>query len=79
MPVEILMPKLGLTMQTGAIAEWHVREGQKVNRGDVIATIQTEKIAYDLESEVDGMMVQILVQPEEEVTVGTPIGLISPQ
>ena len=71
------MPKLGLTMETGAVEEWLVSEGQQVSRGEVIAEIKTEKIAYDLEAETDGVIQEFLVELGEEVPTGTPILLMS--
>ncbi len=45
------MPKLGLTMETGAVGTWLVSEGDEVKAGQVIAEIVTEKITYELETE----------------------------
>jgi pyruvate/2-oxoglutarate dehydrogenase complex dihydrolipoamide acyltransferase (E2) component len=70
------MPKLGLTMETGAVGAWLVAEGDEVKAGQVIAEIVTEKITYELEAETAGVMLKILLAEEEEVPVGTPIAVI---
>jgi pyruvate/2-oxoglutarate dehydrogenase complex dihydrolipoamide acyltransferase (E2) component len=70
------MPKLGLTMETGAVGAWLVAEGDEVTAGQVIAEIVTEKITYELEAETAGVVLKILLAEEEEVPVGTPIAVI---
>ena len=70
------MPKLGLTMETGAVGAWLVAEGDEVKAGQVIAEIVTEKITYELEAETAGVVLKILLAEEEEVPVGTPIAVI---
>ncbi len=70
------MPKLGLTMETGAVGTWLVAEGDEVKAGAVIAEIVTEKITYDLEAETAGVVLKILLDIEVEVPVGTPIIVI---
>jgi pyruvate/2-oxoglutarate dehydrogenase complex dihydrolipoamide acyltransferase (E2) component len=70
------MPKLGLTMETGAVGTWLVGEGDEVKVGAVIAEIVTEKITYDLETEAAGVVLKILLEEEVEVPVGTPIIVI---
>jgi pyruvate/2-oxoglutarate dehydrogenase complex dihydrolipoamide acyltransferase (E2) component len=70
------MPKLGLTMETGAVGAWLVAEGDEVRAGQVIAEIVTEKITYELEAETAGVVLKILLGEEEEVPVGTPIAVI---
>lgn len=70
------MPKLGLTMETGAVGAWLVSEGDEVKAGQVIAEVVTEKITYDLETETAGTVLKILLEEEVEVPVGTPIAVV---
>ena len=72
----VVMPKLGLTMETGTVNAWLVGEGEQVSVGMVIAEITTEKITYDLESEAEGVLLKIIVPEDGEVPVRTPIALI---
>ena len=70
------MPKLGLTMETGAVGSWLVSEGDEVKAGQALAEIVTEKITYELESETAGVVLKILLEEEVEVPVGTPIVVV---
>jgi pyruvate/2-oxoglutarate dehydrogenase complex dihydrolipoamide acyltransferase (E2) component len=70
------MPKLGLTMETGAVGTWLVSEGDEVKAGQVIAEIVTEKITYELECETAGVVLKVLLDEEVEVPVGTPLIVI---
>ena len=70
------MPKLGLTMETGAVGSWLVSEGDEVKAGQALAEIVTEKITYELESETAGVVLKILLEEEMEVPVGTPIVVV---
>jgi len=77
MPTEILMPALSPTMEEGTLAKWHVREGDAVRTGDVIAEIETDKATMEVEAIDDGTLGKILV-PEgtEHILVNRPIALL---
>jgi pyruvate dehydrogenase E1 component beta subunit len=77
MPTEILMPALSPTMEEGTLAKWHVREGDAVQTGDVIAEIETDKATMEVEAIDDGTMGQLLV-PEgtEHIPVNKPIAFL---
>jgi|GEM_PF-581383 len=72
-PRELLMPKLGLTMQEGTIAEWKVSPGQAFRARDVLVVVETEKVAYEVEAETDGVLEEILVPATDTVPVGAVI------
>lgn len=65
MATEVLMPKLGLTMTEGTIEEWKIKEGQPVKKGDVLFTVATDKLTNDVEADVDGVLLKVLL-PEGE-------------
>ncbi len=67
----IKMPKWGLAMTEGMVAEWTIEPGASFNRGDEIADIETAKITNALEASVSGVMRRIVVAPDEMVPVGT--------
>jgi pyruvate dehydrogenase E1 component beta subunit len=71
---EVLMPALSPTMEEGTLAKWHVKVGDAVRSGDVIAEIETDKATMEVEA-VDEGVVEALLVPEgtEEVKVNTPI------
>ena len=72
----VAMPKLGLLMETGTVGAWKVAEGDYVTVGHVIAEITTEKIVYELESQVEGTLLKIILDEDGEAPVGDPIALI---
>jgi len=76
MPVEIVMPKLGLTMTEGLIVEWRKKEGDPVRKGDILFVLETEKVAYEVESPDDGFLGKILVKEEETVPWGTVVAYL---
>ena len=61
MATELLMPKMGLTMTEGTIDEWKVKEGDAVKKGDVLYSVATDKLTNDVESDVDGVLLKIVV------------------
>jgi pyruvate dehydrogenase E1 component beta subunit len=77
MPPQILMPALSPTMEEGKLAKWHVKVGDPVKSGDVIAEIETDKATMEVEAVDEGKISQLLV-PEgaENVKVNTPIAVI---
>lgn len=74
---ELVMPKLGLTMTEGTLSEWLVAPGDRFSAGQVLYTVETEKVANEVEAEVDGILSEILVRPGETVSVGKPIARIT--
>jgi pyruvate dehydrogenase E2 component (dihydrolipoamide acetyltransferase) len=61
MPINILMPALSPTMEAGNLAKWHVKEGDKVTSGDVIAEIETDKATMEVEAVDEGTVAKIVV------------------
>ena len=77
MPTEILMPALSPTMEEGKLAKWHVKEGDKVSSGDVIAEIETDKATMEVEAVDEGVVSKLLVEEGTEgVKVNAPIALL---
>ena len=77
MATEIVMPKLGLTMERGAISAWLVEEDQEVQKGQALLEIATDKVTMEVEAQADGILRKILVQAGQEVPVSTTIGVIA--
>lgn len=73
---EFLMPSLGADMEAGTVYDWRVKPGDRVQRGDVIASVETDKGVIDVEVYIDGVVQEILVQEGENVPVGTALALI---
>ena len=77
MPISVLMPALSPTMTEGTLAKWLLKEGDRMESGDVLAEIETDKATMEIEVIDEGTLGKILV-PEgtEGVAVNTPIALI---
>ncbi|MDP5084574.1 MAG: pyruvate dehydrogenase complex dihydrolipoamide acetyltransferase [Yoonia sp.] len=77
MPTEILMPALSPTMEEGTLAKWHVKEGDKVSSGDIMAEIETDKATMEFEAVDEGIMGKIMI-PEgtEGVKVNDVIAIL---
>ena len=78
MAIDILMPALSPTMETGTLASWNMGVGDAVRSGDVIAEIETDKATMEVEAVDDGVLAVILVEAgSENVAVGTPIARLA--
>ncbi|HUO20909.1 MAG TPA: pyruvate dehydrogenase complex E1 component subunit beta [Caulobacteraceae bacterium] len=74
MSVDILMPALSPTMEEGNLAKWHIKAGDKIESGQVIAEIETDKATMEVEAVDEGVVSEILVpEGSEGVKVNTPI------
>ena len=69
MPDEIIMPKLSDTMVEGTLLKWFKREGDYVQQGETLFEVETDKAVLEVESSVDGVLTQILVQAGERAPV----------
>ena len=77
MPIEITMPRLSDTMESGTIIKWNVAEGDSVESGAVVADVETDKATMELSSFDDGVVAKILVAEGQPVDVGTVIALLA--
>lgn len=75
--VEVKLPKWGLTMEEGSVSEWLVSVGERVEAGQVLANVETEKVTTALESPVAGVVQRIDVLEGEDVSVGTVLCVIA--
>ena len=73
----VSMPKLGFDMAEGALVRWVIQTGEPVQKGAVLAEIETDKATVEVESNFDGVLAQQLVQAGEVVPVNTPIAIIT--
>ena len=74
--IEFRMPSLGADMEHGTLVEWNVKPGQKVKRGDVVAVVETQKGAVEVEIWDDGVVDQLVVEPGTKVPVGSVLALL---
>jgi pyruvate dehydrogenase E2 component (dihydrolipoamide acetyltransferase) len=77
MPTEILMPALSPTMEEGTLAKWHVKEGDTVSSGDIMAEIETDKATMEFEAVDEGVMGKIMIaEGTEGVKVNDVIAIL---
>lgn len=77
MPINVLMPALSPTMTEGNLAKWHVKEGDSVEAGDVLAEIETDKATMEVEAVDEGTIGKILISDGTQgVAVNTPIAVL---
>jgi pyruvate dehydrogenase E2 component (dihydrolipoamide acetyltransferase) len=77
--VEFRMPSLGADMAAGTLVEWLVKPGDQVRRGDIVAVVETQKGAIEIEIFETGTVERILVEVGTEVPVGTPLAAVRTQ
>jgi 2-oxoglutarate dehydrogenase E2 component (dihydrolipoamide succinyltransferase) len=72
MSLEVKVPAAGESITSANVARWHKAEGESVRKGDVLVTLETDKVSSELESPADGVL-HIVVAEGEEVAIGTVI------
>lgn len=77
MPTEILMPALSPTMEEGTLSKWHVKEGDTVSSGDILAEIETDKATMEFEAIDEGVIGKIMIaEGTEGVKVNAVIAVL---
>ncbi len=72
----ITMPKLGFDMQEGTLVRWLKNEGENINKGDVLAEIETDKATVEVESSASGVIRKLMVDQGSVVPIGAPIAVV---
>ena len=73
---EFLMPTLGADMTDGTLVQWKKKEGDRITKGEIIAEVDTEKAAIDVESHTTGIIERLITKPGDKVPVGTVMAII---
>jgi len=76
MAVEILLPKIGFTMNEGVLAEWLVEDGGQVSEGQPLFSLESDKSTNEVESPASGTLEIYVEAGGEPVPVGTVLGVI---
>jgi pyruvate/2-oxoglutarate dehydrogenase complex dihydrolipoamide acyltransferase (E2) component len=76
MPTEVIMPKLGLTMKEGMIVKWLKKQGDRVELGEPLLEITSDKSTIEVEAPATGTLLSILADDGTTVPVATIIGWI---
>ena len=77
MVTKVIMPKFGLSMETGVLGSWLVEEGASVTKGSALAEITTDKITNTCEAPKDGILRKILLPEGEEAACGEAIAVLA--
>lgn len=77
MATKILMPRLSLTMKTGSVIQWHKKEGEKVEKGEPVVEVLSEKVTYDVEAPASGILRKISAEEGADLPVGTVLAFIA--
>ena len=72
----ISMPKLGFDMAEGLLVRWVKQVGETINKGDVLAEIETDKATVEVESSASGVVLQLIVDQGTMVPVNAPIAIV---
>ena len=75
--MEVVMPKMGESVSEGTIIKWHKKEGDKVERDEIIFEISTDKVDTEIPSPAEGVLQQIKVPEGDTVEVGTVVAIIN--
>jgi len=77
MATKVILPKLGQTMEEGTIVEWLKKEGDPVERGDILFQVESDKAVLEVEARAKGVLRKILVDKGVKVPVLTVVGIIA--
>ena len=76
MATELTLPRLGQGMESGTIVRWLKSEGDRVEKGEALYELDTEKVTQEVEADASGVLLKILAQEGEEIEVGKRIAVI---
>ncbi len=79
MAVEVSLPRLGQGMEAGTIVRWLKSEGDKVEKGEALYELDTDKVTQEVEAEASGVLLKILAKEGAEIEVGKRIAVIGEQ
>jgi pyruvate dehydrogenase E2 component (dihydrolipoamide acetyltransferase) len=77
MPIEVVMPKFGLTMQEGTIQQWFKAEGEPIEAGQPLFEVETEKVLYEVEAPASGTVAKLLYPVESKVPCANVVAVIA--
>src|SRR5271154_5077269 len=73
---DVVMPQLGLTMTEGSVSAWLKKPGDKIEKGEVLFSVETDKVEMEVEATASGYVAAEAVEPQQVVAVGTVIAVI---
>ena len=75
-PVEVILPKVDMDMESGVIAKWHVAAGDRVEQGDILFDMETGKAMMEVEAPASGVIRELAAVDGAELPVGTCVAWI---
>ena len=76
MAVDVIMPAMGATQETGRLVRWFKREGDSITKGEMLMEVETDKSVVEVEAPASGILAQVTAAPDDEIPVGQTIALI---
>ncbi len=76
MKIDVVMPKMGESINEGTLIKWHKKKGEKVKKDEILFEISTDKVDTEIPSPEDGVLTEIKVFEQETVDVGTVVAVI---
>jgi pyruvate dehydrogenase E2 component (dihydrolipoamide acetyltransferase) len=76
MPIPVIMPKMEMSQETARIVEWLKKDGERIEKGDALLTVETDKVTVDVECPGSGILAGIHGQPGEVIPVTTVIAYL---
>lgn len=73
MKAVLKLPKLSMNMEEAVLTEWHKTEGDAFQEGDILYSVETEKVVTEVEAPCTGTLVSIIAQEGSELEVGAPV------
>jgi pyruvate dehydrogenase E2 component (dihydrolipoamide acetyltransferase) len=77
-PVPIVLPKAGMKMVEATVVAWRKSPGDRVEAGEPIVQVETDKVDLEVEAPASGVLSRVLVGVDEDAEVGATLGLIEP-
>jgi pyruvate dehydrogenase E2 component (dihydrolipoamide acetyltransferase) len=77
--VEVRLPKFGVNMEEAFVVRWLKEEGERIEKGEALAEIETDKISTELESPVSGTLVTKVAEIDEAIQVGATVAIVEEQ
>ena len=74
--INIILPELGEGITKATVACWHVKEGDRINAGDEVCEVATDKAIFNVEAPVGGCLKSIAIQQGQDGLVGGVLGMI---
>src|SRR3954451_10339348 len=76
MATEVIMPALGMAQETGKLLRWMKNEGDRVEKGEALMEIETDKVTVEIEAPADGTLAGVTAAEGDDVPVGQPVAFL---